>query len=172
MFGDFQISKNGDLVFLEQSADNTTLHLKFSLTQTNALKVSFGLEEFDIVEPSENALKLSFDIVRKTANKTAAVIRESDATNQLIILKLKAVLGELPLRSDFGSKISLMIHKEINDTNLLSLENYIKECISDIMPNCYVKATPYINYNNGYMQTVKVQIYDDSENILTYILER
>ena len=76
----------------------------------------------------------------------------------------------MPLRKNFGSKISLLKHKEINTTNLKKLEECIKETISDILSEPTVTATPYIDYSNGYNQTVQVRIYDRNKNVLNYIL--
>lgn len=172
MFGDFEISKNGDLLFQKIETENTSLRLKFTLTRTNALKIGFDLEEFELQTPSENALKISFDIKRKTANEAACIVRGRDADAQLISIKLRTVLGELPQRKEIGSKLASLMHKEINETTLRLVEDYVKECISDIVQNPTVTATPYISYNNGYSQTVKVEIHDDTDNLLTYILER
>lgn len=172
MFGDFEISSTGDLLFREQAVENVSLKLKFSLTKTNACRISFDLEEFSISTPSVDALKVSFDIKRKTSNMTASVVRGSSATGQLTSLKMKTTIGDLPRRSDFGSMLAKMAHKEINDTNLRMIEKYVEECISDIVLNPTVVATPNISFSNGYMQEVKVVIYDNSKVIATYILER
>ena len=100
------------------------------------------------------------------------MLKEEEALSQLLLMKLKTTLGELPLRPEFGSKISLLKHKDINNSNLRLLEEYIADCISDIVSEPTVKATAYIDYRNGYNQTVQVRVYDKNKNILSYILER
>lgn len=172
MYVDFQLDRSGDLLFIQQDKQNSSIKLSFTLSQTNATKISFDLSNFKKIEPSENALKISLDIEKNIANKAVSIINEDEAKKQLLILKLNTTLGELPLRKDFGSKISLMKHKEINPTNLSALESYVAESISDIIPNPIVNASPYISYDNGYNQTVIISIYSKNKRLLNYIIER
>lgn len=172
MIGDFEISKSGDLIFKNNDIISNSLRVCFSLSKTKAMKVTFDLTEFESIEPSNNSMKISFNMTRKTANKSASIVKEKSALSQLLTLKLKTTLGELPYRPEFGSKISLLKHKEINEDNLKTLENYIRSCISDIVLNPTVSASAYIDYNNGYNQTVIIKIYDSNKKVLDYILER
>lgn len=171
MIADFAISKSGDLLFQEQDINNTSLKVSFALSNTKAMKIVFDFSEFDVNTPSENALKVSFDLVKKTANKSVQIVKEDDMIAQLLTLKLKTTLGELPLRENFGSKVSLMKHQEINKANLDKLAQYVKTCIEDIITNPTVIAKPYINYSNGYKQTVILNIYGDNKSLLDYIIE-
>lgn len=172
MYADFQIDKSGDIIFKEQFKENCSLKINFSLSDTKTQKITFDLSEFIKNKSSENALKISFDISKSLANKSINIISEQDAMNQLLVLKLKTTLGELPLRKEFGSKITLMRHKEINAGNLSQLEAYVRECLNDIIPNPIVEAKPYINYDNGYNQTVILTVYSGNKKVLNYILER
>lgn len=171
MIADFAINKSGDLLFQEQDVNSTSLKVSFVLSNTNATKIVFDLSEFELNTPSRNALKVSFDLVKKTANKSVHIVKEDEMIAQLLTLKLKTSLGELPLRQKFGSEISLMKHKEINKANLDKLAQYVKSCIEDIISNPIVEAKPYINYNNGYSQTVILNIYGDNKTLLKYIIE-
>lgn len=170
MIADFKITKTGDLIFKENDITSNKIKVSFVLSRTNACKVCFDFNEFETITPSKNALKIQFDLVEKTANKSITVLKEEEALAQLMLLKLKTTIGELPLRETFGSKISLLKHKDINDTNLKLLEDYITDCVSDIVSQPTVKATAYIDYSNGYNQTVIVRIYDKNKNVLSYIL--
>jgi len=170
MIADFKISKTGDLIFKENDITSNKIKVSFILSKTNACKVCFDFNEFYAPAVSNNALKIRFDLVKKTANKSITVLKEEEALAQLLSLKLKTTLGELPLRKAFGSKISLLKHKEINNSNLKLLEEYITDCISDIVSEPTVEASAYIDYKNGYNQTVKVKIYNKNKNILDYIL--
>lgn len=170
MIADFKITKTGDIVFKENDITSNKIKVSFVLSKTNACKVCFDFNEFEATTPSKNALKVQFNLVEKTANKSTTVLKAEDALAQLMLLKLKTTVGELPLRENFGSKISLLRHKDINDSNLKLLEDYITDCISDIVSQPTVKASAYIDYTNGYNQTVIVRIYDKDKNILSYIL--
>lgn len=171
MIADFAISNTGDLLFQEQDINSTSLKVSFVLSKTKAAKIVFDLSEFELNTPSNNALRVSFDLVKKTANKSVQIVKEDEMVAQLLCLKLRTSLGELPLREKFGSKISLMKHEEINKSNLDKLAQYVKTCIEDIVTNPTVEAKPYINYNNGYIQTVILNIYGDDKNLLNYIIE-
>lgn len=170
MIADFKINKTGDLVFKENDIESNKIKVSFVLSQTNSCKIYFDLNEFETIVPSSHALNIQFDLVQKTANKSVSVLKQEDALAQLILLKLRTSIGELPLRKQFGSKISLLKHKEINKSNLKLLEDYIEECVSDILSQPTVEASSYIDYRNGYKQTVKIRIYDKNKNILSYIL--
>lgn len=172
MVVDFAVSKSGDLLFQEQDINSTSLKVSFAFSKTKATKIVFDFSEFELNTPSSNALRLSFDLVKKTANKSVHILKEDDMIGQLLTLKLKTSLGELPLRKNFGSELSLMRHKEINSTNLDTLSTYVEDCIKDIIKNPTVEAMPYIDYNNGYKQTVILKIYGDDKNLLNYIIER
>lgn len=172
MIGDFEISKSGDLIFKNNDVVSNSLKLCFSISNTKAMKITFDLREFETAQPTDNSMKVSFDLVRKTANKSASIVKDKSALAQLLTLKLKTSLGDLPYRPEFGSKISLLKHKTINEDNLKTLENYIRSCISDIVLNPTVSASAYIDYTNGYNQTVIIKIYDSNKKVLDYILER
>lgn len=171
MIADFAISKSGDLLFQEQDVNSTSLKVSFALSRTKATKIVFDFSEFELNTPSKNALKVSFDLVKKTANKSVHIVKEDEMIAQMLTLKLKTSLGELPLREKFGSKISLMKHQEINKVNLDKLSSYVKTCIEDIVKNPIVEAKAYIDYNNGYRQTVILNIYGEDKNLLKYIIE-
>ena len=171
MIADFAISKSGDLLFQEQDINSSSLKISFVLSNTNATKIVFNFSEFALNTPSNNALKISFDLAKKTANKTVYIVKEDEMIAQMLTLKLKTSLGELPYRKNFGSEISLMKHKEINKVNLDKLAQYVKTCIEDIVSNVSVEAKAYIDYNNGYNQTVILYIYGDNKELLNYVIE-
>lgn len=172
MIADFKVSKTGDLIFKENDITSNKVKVSFVLSKTSTCKICFDFNECEQAKPSNNALKIQFNLVEKTANKSVLMLNQEDALGQLLFLKLKTTIGELPQRQEFGSKISLMRHKDINNSNLKQLEDYITECISDIVSDPTVKATSHIDYSNGYNQTVKIRIYNKNKNILNYILER
>lgn len=172
MLVDFKLDNSGDLVFQEQDSTSNILKLSFALTKTKVLKLVMDFEQDKKSFVGENAVKISFETIRTTANKSVAVIRDDEAIAQLIKMKLKTVLGELPLNKEFGSKITLLKHKDITDKNLKALENYILECISEFTSGAKVKAYPYINYDKGYTQTIMVNVYSFDKKILQYALER
>lgn len=173
MYADFKITDTGDIVFQEQSKSFNPLLVKFNISQTKAQKIQFDFSpEYSNNKISKSAQKIKF-FIKKNPNKySAEILVEDNAINQLIFIKLKTVLGELPERSYFGSTLSTLKHKPINDKNLTLIEKITENALKDIIRTPTVKAEPYIDYNNGYVQTVKLYIYSSNNLMLEYILER
>ena len=88
MLADFKISKTGDLIFQSNDIQSNSIKISFVLSNTNACKVCFDFNEFSSIEPSPNALKVQFNLVDKTANKSVALLKNEESLNQLLSMKL------------------------------------------------------------------------------------
>lgn len=169
---DFAITKNGDLLFQEQEKSSNPLMIKFSLSKTKALRVNFDLMDFLPIKESDTALKLSFNVERKRANKTVTIYKDNEAKAQMIELNLKTVLGELPLRNNFGSSLSIVKHNNIDERSLSLVKRIILNVVSKYLYDPKVEVEPIIDYANGYKQTVQAVIYEKEKVILSYKVER
>lgn len=174
MYVDFKVSDTGDLIFQEQSKNFNPLCIKFNISKTKVQKIQFDLIQDFYVENKipDTAQKVTFFIDKNPSKYSAEILVGDNAFNQLIMLKLKTVLGELPERKDFGSTLSTLRHKNIDDKNLSLLEKITESTLEGIIRNPTVKAEPFIDYSNGYNQTVKLYIYNDSNLLMDYVLER
>lgn len=169
---DFAINDTGDLIFTERNDKYKSLNIKFNLSQTKAQRISFLTSESDsIVHSSDNYLKISFKIEDVENKMTSISYKDTDALVQLIAVQLKGTLGELPYRTDDGSELSTYKHQNINDTTLNNLKDYLESFLATYIYNPSVTVTPYIDYSNGYVQTVKIYIYSNSNFILDYVVE-
>lgn len=173
MYIDFEINDTGDLIFQRKEKSYNPLKVKFNLSQTNVQKITFHIEEnYYEKETKDNSLKVSFFIKKEKDVYSANYISSEDALMQLIKLKMKTTLGELPLRKDFGSILTTVKHANMDSSNLRRVELIIIDCLKDLIRNPQVTVSPYINYKNGYQQTVKIKIFNDSDFLLEYVMER
>lgn len=173
MFVDLQINSTGDIVFHKEDKQYKALKVKFCLSQTKVQKVSFHMEDsFFKKETKDNLLKVSFFINKEKDAYAVTSLKDDDVYIQMINLKLKTVLGELPQRPSFGSTLTTVKHMNINDKSLKQVELIVKDSLKDIVRDPVVKVVPYINYKNGYEQSIKINIYNDTNLLLEYIVER
>ena len=171
MFVDFKIDDTGDLIFQEQSKNFNPLSIKFNISKTKTQKIQFDLSSnYFEQKKSNNSQKITFFINNKPNKYSAEIVVGDNSLNQLMFLKLNTVLGELPNRSDFGSTLSTLRHKNIDDKNLSLLEKITESTLKDIIRNPSVKAKPFIDYSDGYNQVVKLEIFNNSNLLLEYIL--
>lgn len=169
---DFAINDTGDLIFSSRNQSYTSCKIQFNISQTKVQRISFLTSESNtIYHKSDNYLQISFKIEDIEDKLTSVAYKDTDALIQLIAVQLKGTIGELPYRTTDGSKLSTYKHQNINDATLSSLESYLESFLKDYISNPSVTATPYIDYSNGYIQTVKLYIYSGSSLLLDYVLE-
>lgn len=172
MYVDFAVNNNGDIMFSECNTDYSTLNLKFTLSNTKTQKITFAIDKVqEVGHLSDDYMKISFMLKNNDKTFSTMVYKGDEALAQLIALQLKSTLGELLYRTDDGSKLSLFKHENINPTTLSILETYLTNYLQDYLYNPIVKATPNIDYKNGYKQVVELNIYNDENLLLQYNLE-
>lgn len=172
MYVDFEIDDNGDLMFLEKN-NHKPQKISFNLTNTNTQKIAINFFDFQpTTHRSNNYLKLEFFIDNDKSKNNAKIVTNEDALAQLIALKLKTTLGTLPQRTSFGSKLSTFKHQNLDDASLKNLRIYLTSLLKDDIPNVNVEVKPYIDYNNGYKQTVNIAVYSSNKLLLEYKVER
>lgn len=173
MFVDLQINNTGDIVFHKEDKQYKALKIKFCLSQTKTQKVSFHMEDcFYKTETKDNLLKVSFFVNKEKNSYSVTALKDNDVYIQMINLQLKTVLGELPNRPTLGSTLTTVKHMNINEKSLKQVELIVKDSLKNIIRDPQVNVIPYINYKNGYDQTIKISIYNDTNLLLEYIVER
>ena len=64
------------------------------------------------------------------------------------------------------------MHKDIQDKTVQkNIENIVSSIVSEFLKNYSIKVIPYIDRNNGYYQTFKINIYSNNSLILEYEME-
>lgn len=172
MYVDLELSETGDLLFMEKPEELQPQKITFNLSNTSAQKLSINFYDVEKVKHnSNNYLKVEFFIKKSSSNTIAMTCTNQKEKVQLIILKLKACLGELPERSSFGSKLSSYKHQNINDKTLKELETYLESILEKDIPAVTVKAVPFIDYDI-YKQSVVISVFSNQNLLLDYKIER
>lgn len=170
---DLSINETGDLLFMEKPDSLQPQKISFSLSHSKAQKISINFYDVETVKHnSNNYLKIEFFIDKSKPNIIASTCVDEESLRQLIALKIKTCLGELPERSDFGSKLTLFRHESITDSILKSLEKYLEAILANDILAVSVQATPEVDYNNGYKQSININIFSNEKLLLDYKLER
>lgn len=173
MYVDFELNSTGDLSFEENIERSKPQKISFVTTKTSTQKVCINFIESEAVtHNSNNYLKVEFFIDNYKPKNSAVIVQDDLAKAQLIALKLKTTLGELPNRKEFGSKLSIFRHDVLDEPSMRLLENYLKTCLKDDIPNLNVVVKPYIDYINGYKQTVMIEIFSSNKILLNHKIER
>lgn len=169
---DFAINDTGDLLFTKRDDKYKPFNIKFNIAKTKVQKISFLTSPFEETHHKSNDyLKVSF-IIEDIENKTTSLVyKDTDVLTQLIAIQLNGTVGELPYRTDDGSKLSTYKHQNINKDFLSNLESYLTSFLSGYISSPVVKANANINYNNGYKQAVDIYIYNNSDLLLKHTLE-
>lgn len=172
MYVDFAINSTGDLLFTKSDDNYKPLNIKFNISNTKVQKIMFSTNSNNEVKhQSDNYLKISFLLENIKNKSTAFNYKDKDALTQLITLQLKTPLGELPYRTEDGSKLILFKHQNINENVLDELQVYMQSFLSSYILDPVVIAKPIIDYTNGYKQTIELYVYDKNNLLLQYKIE-
>lgn len=170
MYVDFEIDDSGDLVFSEKK-ENEPQKISFNCTNFKAQKLAINFNNYNEIK-NNSGISIHFVLNNNKNKYLANILTEEDATIQLIANKLKTTLGTLPERLNFGSKLSTFRHQNINDSNLKNLRLYLISLLSEDVPNIDIDIQPFIDYDNGYKQTVNITVYSSNKLLLEYEVER
>lgn len=172
MYIDFKLNDTGDLLFMEKPDSLQPQKISFNLSKTKTQKITFNIYDAEEISHNSNRyLKVQFFINKSKPKIIAVTCNDKDEKIQLISLKLKTCLGDLPQRIDFGSKLSLYKHENINSKSLKSLETYLKSILDNDIDALSIQVNPIIDYENGYKQTVQIDIFSNEELLLNYKIE-
>lgn len=169
---DLMLTKSGDLMFVSEVRKQNVIKLAFCISDNNACKLDFIIENSLPLELSPTQIKLNFDIDDKKKTYTSRVVTKKDFSKQACLIRLKTQLGELKHHTTLGSRIEEVKHKFLfNETIIAKTATLAKEAIKDIYPNAKVTAEPYAkHYSNGYKQIMLIKVYDEDIIILEYEL--
>jgi phage baseplate assembly protein W len=172
LIADFLLTPSGDVCFTEVDTDENKLTINFFKSPSPVLKINFNTENTGSNNIKNNTLIIKFDVYKTKYNKKIELVKSNAYVIQQIIIRLKTVLGELSLRSDAGSLLETVMHKDLNDVKVKSqVEKIVANAISDLLDDCTVSATPIVKYDNGYKQIMNIQIYNYGDLLLTYETE-
>lgn len=170
---DLSLTESGDIYFsevLQNSTLNFNFDLCFSDIKNNSLNMSFDYFS-DLPELlSPNGLTIKFENKNKPNKYKVNCISNNDVLKARLKYAIKTSLGNLKDDLNFGSKMELSMHNNINNKNVLStIESTVAQAISNIIINPRIEATPYsMTGISEYKQGVSIKIYDYNTHVLTY----
>lgn len=169
---DFLISSTGDLVFSDTKRGEEKLTISFYKSNTAPLKVNMEFYNRDEIESAEGSFTIYFDFNKIEENKRVPLAKKDSYIIQQIQMRLMTSLGELKNRSEIGSIMETVMHKNINDRKVQEkVKSIVADAISDLVEDCTIKTVPFISTDNGYKQCLKVYIYRDNNLLTTYEME-
>ena len=169
---DFMLTENGDISFIENNIENKRFNLKFYLSNSNTINITFNIERTSNINTKKHMMNITFNLNKIKYNKKIFSVSDKAYVIQQIKTRLRTSLGELPLRKTYGSILETQMHKDITDKVVQkNVENIVSSVVSDFLKNYSIKVIPYIDKNNGYYQTFKINIYSNNSLILEYEME-
>lgn len=171
---DFQLNKNGDLLFEESQVLNNSFELNFFVSKSDTLTINFYTENLSSFSYLENhkedrilnpGICLNLYIKKIENNKEVVIAKDEDYIEQQIKIRLQTALGTLLNNEGIGSDLDLYKHNIIADNDNFSvIRESAKRAISDILPNAEIDVqkieTIYLDYSNSLMITIKNDDYN------------
>lgn len=167
---DLMLTKTGDLMFVSEVRKQNIINLLFCISEANAIKLDFYIDESLPLASSPSQIKLDFDITSNSKTYTPKTVTKKDFAKQACLFRLKTQLGELKARKTTGSKIEEVKHDFLfNELVIAKAQTLAKEAVKDIYPNAKVTAEPYAKKTSlGYKQVMVIKIYDEDIMVLEY----
>lgn len=152
---DFYLTPRGDLSIDNISTDHKKLEINFMTSFSNALCLNFFIEDVQNNKFSPTCLQVNFEVLLPSYDKEIKVISGDECMVQAIKIRLNSALGSIRENLDIGSTLEELVHKLIDNPNIVSsLKTSIANAISDIIPNPVIiisqPKSRYINYSNGF----------------------
>lgn len=169
---DFLLTPTGDISFELEEKDNNPFTISFIVSQTEALTVSFYVDNNPVEQYPDSSLLVRFSTYKPLNNKTITLTNETSYYEQQIKMRILTSIGRLGSYPELGSYIEKYKHKFIDTWSSRSeLQDEVKRCISDIVPNSDVSVTLKEHTYYGFSNCLIISIYDkERQKYLTYEL--
>ncbi len=168
---DFAITSSGDLI-LEEFNELKKFKLSFRMSENKGFNLRFSTpNQLDYIEKKQ--FKLSFTN-KKTSSNTykASSVDSVQEKAQQIRIALTTERGELLKRIRVGSKLYMIKHENLHDSqNLRLIEDITKEALKDILnENITIMAKPEKSTGNFYCSNISVYIYYENHLIFKFYI--
>lgn len=169
MFADFKLTDGGDLAIAGAEYRNP-FKVSFNLSSGKGLKVTFALAGFyESLSLRENTLRISFDIEEHKMKYKMPVIEDRAFLNQYVLLRLKAIKGEIYNREKFGTKLNDLKYNSVNE----DLKNRIKALVYDEFREDIKELEVKVDFiTNGYRTGTRITLSDPIGIVAKYEIER
>ena len=170
---DFQLNKNGDLLFEESQIINNSFELNFFVSQSDMLIMNLYTENLSPFSYLENkkedrilapGICMNMYLKKAENNKEIVLAKNEDYLEQQIKIRLQTALNTLLNNEDIGSDLDLYRHNIIMDKDDFgTIKESVKRAIKDILPDAEIDVekieTIYLDYSNSLMITIKNDDY-------------
>ena len=164
---DFQLNKNGDILFKQSDRYKSSLQFDFYITQTTGLVFDFYVDNYEenslIQEKNVHpGMQMDFQLEKiKEDKEIICTIREEDYIYQQIQIRLSSALGTIKNNENIGSELELHKHTLLNpgkEYDYAVIQECVYNAIKDILPQAEItvskSATIYTDYSNSLIVTI------------------
>ena len=176
---DFQLDKNGDLLFEVSQNTSNNFELNFFVAKSSTLIMNFyaeNLSSFSYIKNNKEdrvlapGMCMNMHLMKVENDKEIVLSKDEDCIEQQIKIRLQTALGTLTNNEDIGSNLDLYKHNLMSDKDDFStIKESVKEALYDVLPNAEIDVqkidTIYLDYSNSIMITIK----DDEYNYYYYV---
>lgn len=174
---DFQLNKNGDILFKQSDRDKTSLQLDFYVAESNGLVFNFYIDSYideqEYLDNLDPQFIFEFYIDTPKNNKEILCINnKKDYLCQQIKIRLNSALGTIKNNENIGSTLDYYRHILLNpekQNEYTELIDCVRNAIKDILPNAkieiYNKPSIYTDFTNSLI----ISIIQDDINYYYYL---
>lgn len=162
---DLYLTSTGDITFEEtEMVKESGLTFNFFLCPSNALTFSFYTKSSKTVQQNAQTLCMDFYTYTVDFNKNSRLVEENRFIQQAIKIRLSTEFGTISRDDDFGSKIFMLMHANLDDNELLQQVVYCaQEALSDLLPNAAITAVKLKSNYLDYYDTIKLTIKHNNQ---------
>ena len=174
---DFQLNKNGDILFKQSNRDNSSLQLDFYVAESKGLMFNFYIDSYIDEQEYLNDLDPEFIFefyidTPKNNKEILCIENKEDYLYQQLKIRLSSALGTIKGNEEIGSTIDNYRHMLLNPDKqkpYTELIDCVRNAIKDILPNAeidiYNKPSIYIDFTNS----IIISIVQDDINYYYYL---
>lgn len=167
---DLVLNDNGDIIFEENEGYEESLLLNFIVSNSSSLQLSFYVDNRDEQEYKSNVLQLNILLDIPKYNKEIQTISNEEFYEQAIKLRISTALNSVSGNLDMGSKVESFKHRMITEKKLFEyLEQEIRRCLSDIIPNADIKIEKHKTYYREFYNALKITVINKGKYYYYYL---
>lgn len=167
---DLVLNDNGDIIFEENEGYEESLLLNFIVSNSSSLQLSFYVDNRDEQEYKSNVLQLNVLLDIPKYNKEVQTISNEEFYEQAIKLRISTALNSVSGNLDMGSKVESFKHRMITEKKLFEyLEQEIRRCLSDIIPNADIKIEKHKTYYREFYNALKITVINKGKYYYYYL---
>lgn len=167
---DLALNDNGDIIFEENEGFEESLLLNFIVSNSSSLQLSLYIDNRTSDEYESNVLQLNILLDVPRYNKEIQTISNEEFYEQAIKLRISTALNSVAGNLDMGSKVESFKHRTITEKRLFEyLEQEIKRCLNDIIPNADIKIEKQKTYYREFYNALKITVINKGKYYYYYL---